>query len=55
MYVCIYIALELQHLLDEERLIGVPLLIFANKQDLLSALSPVGKEYIVCNINIVYI
>lgn len=30
---------ELQSLLDEERLAGVPVLIFANKQDLMSALS----------------
>lgn len=30
---------ELQALLDEERLAGVPVLIFANKQDLMSALS----------------
>eukprot|EP01033_Poteriospumella_lacustris_P010451 gene10451-7430_t len=32
-------GLELQMLLEEERLRGVPLVIFANKQDLLSALS----------------
>lgn len=32
-------GLELQQLLDEEKLQGVPVLIFANKQDLLSALS----------------
>lgn len=33
-------GLELQQLLEEEKLAGVPLLLFANKQDLLSALSP---------------
>ena len=33
-------GVELQQLLEEEKLAGVPLLIFANKQDLLSALSP---------------
>jgi ADP-ribosylation factor-like protein 3 len=33
-------GVELQALLDEERLSHVPLLIMANKQDLLSALSP---------------
>jgi ADP-ribosylation factor-like protein 3 len=32
-------AIELQQLLDEEKLSGVPVLIYANKQDLLSALS----------------
>jgi ADP-ribosylation factor-like protein 3 len=32
-------GIELQQLLEEEKLSGVPLLIFANKQDLLSALS----------------
>jgi ADP-ribosylation factor-like protein 3 len=32
-------GVELQQLLEEEKLSGVPLLIFANKQDLLSALS----------------
>lgn len=31
-------GVELQQLLEEEKLSGVPLLIFANKQDLLSAL-----------------
>jgi len=31
---------ELQQLLDEERLGHVPLLVMANKQDLLNALSP---------------
>mmetsp|Transcript_26095 Transcript_26095/g.61984 ORF Transcript_26095/g.61984 Transcript_26095/m.61984 type:complete len:182 (+) Transcript_26095:106-651(+) len=31
---------ELQSLLEEEKLAGVPLLIFANKQDLLNALPP---------------
>ena len=31
---------ELASLLEEEKLAGVPLLIFANKQDLLSAASP---------------
>ena len=30
---------ELNHLLKEEKLVGVPLLVFANKQDLLNALS----------------
>lgn len=34
-------GVELQQLLEEEKLSGVPLLIFANKQDLLNALSPV--------------
>ena len=29
---------ELQALLEEDKLVGVPLLIFANKQDLLSSL-----------------
>lgn len=33
-------GVELQQLLDEERLSHVPLLIMANKQDLLNALSP---------------
>ena len=33
-------GVELQQLLDEERLSHVPLLVMANKQDLLSALSP---------------
>lgn len=33
-------GIELQQLLEEDRLAGVPLLIFANKQDLLTALSP---------------
>lgn len=32
-------AEELQSLLEEDKLAGVPLLIFANKQDLLSSLS----------------
>ena len=33
-------GIELQQLLDEERLSSIPLLIMANKQDLISALSP---------------
>lgn len=33
-------GVELQQLLDEERLGRVPLLIMANKQDLINALSP---------------
>jgi ADP-ribosylation factor-like protein 3 len=33
-------GVELQQLLDEERLAHVPLLVMANKQDLLNALSP---------------
>lgn len=33
-------GIELQQLLDEEKLSGVPLLVFANKQDLLNALHP---------------
>ena len=33
-------GVELQQLLDEEKLAYVPLLIMANKQDLLNALSP---------------
>ncbi len=33
-------GLELSQLLEEEKLAGVPLLIFANKQDLLNALAP---------------
>ena len=33
-------AVELQQVLDEERLSHVPLLVMANKQDLLNALSP---------------
>ena len=33
-------GVELQQLLDEERLSHVPLLVMANKQDLLNALSP---------------
>eukprot|EP01041_Mallomonas_annulata_P001826 gene1826-3537_t len=33
-------SIELQQLLDEERLTGVPVLLFANKQDLLNALTP---------------
>lgn len=32
-------GIELQQLLDEEKLMGIPLVIFANKQDLLSALT----------------
>lgn len=32
--------MELQQLLDEEKLANVPLLIMANKQDLMNALSP---------------
>lgn len=36
-------GIELQQLLEEDRLLGIPLLIFANKQDLLTALSPTGK------------
>jgi ADP-ribosylation factor-like protein 3 len=32
-------GVELQQLLDEEKLAGLPLIIFANKQDLLSSLS----------------
>eukprot|EP01038_Epipyxis_sp_PR26KG_P011653 gene11653-15605_t len=32
-------GIELQQLMEEEKLAGVPLLIFANKQDLLSALN----------------
>jgi len=34
-------GIELTQLLDEEKLAGLPLLIFANKQDLVSALSAV--------------
>lgn len=33
-------SVELQQLLDEEKLSHVPLLVLANKQDLLNALSP---------------
>lgn len=33
-------GVELKQLLDEERLANVPLLIFANKQDLMNALQP---------------
>jgi len=33
-------GVELSQLLDEEKLSGVPLLLYANKQDLLSALGP---------------
>ena len=33
-------GVELQQLLDEEKLANVPLLIMANKQDLMNALSP---------------
>lgn len=33
-------AVELQQLLDEEKLSSVPVLIFANKQDLLNAATP---------------
>jgi ADP-ribosylation factor-like protein 3 len=33
-------GIELNQLLEEEKLAGVPLLIFANKQDLLNALAP---------------
>lgn len=33
-------CVELRQLLDEEKLSGVPLLIFANKQDLISAAAP---------------
>ncbi|EDO28169.1 predicted protein, partial [Nematostella vectensis] len=31
---------ELDELLEEEKLIGVPLLVFANKQDLMNAATP---------------
>ena len=37
-------AEELEGLLEEEKLRGVPLLVLANKQDLLSALTPVEIE-----------
>ena len=39
-------GIELQQLMDEERLANVPLLVMANKQDLISALSPaeISKE-----------
>lgn len=33
-------GVELKQLLDEERLANTPLLIFANKQDLMNALQP---------------
>jgi ADP-ribosylation factor-like protein 3 len=33
-------GVELKQLLDEERLANTPLLIFANKQDLMNALAP---------------
>ena len=33
-------GVELNQLLDEEKLAGVPLLIFANKQDLMNAMGP---------------
>ena len=33
-------GIELQQLLDEEKLSNVPLLVMANKQDLLNALTP---------------
>ena len=32
-------GIELQQIIDEEKLSGVPLLIYANKQDLLNSLS----------------
>jgi ADP-ribosylation factor-like protein 3 len=37
-------GVELQQLLEEDRLLGIPLLIFANKQDLLTALTPTGMS-----------
>ena len=39
-------GVELNQLLEEEKLAGVPLLIFANKQDLVNAMSP--DEVTVC-------
>ncbi len=33
-------GVELQALLEEEKLAGVPVLIFANKKDLMNAMSP---------------
>ena len=33
-------GVELQSLLEEEKLAGVPLLIFANKKDLMNAMTP---------------
>lgn len=36
-------GLELANLLEQEKLQNVPVLIFANKQDLITALSPGGK------------
>ncbi|KAL9983652.1 hypothetical protein ACROYT_G005856 [Oculina patagonica] len=45
-------GLELYELLEEEKLNGVPLLVFANKQDLLSALPPdeISTELTLTNI-----
>lgn len=37
MLACVCVCQELAELLDEEKLSGVPVLIFANKQDLLTA------------------
>jgi len=44
-------GVELQQLLDEERLSHVPLLVMANKQDLLNALSPTGEWHMHTSIN----
>lgn len=39
---------ELQKLLEEDKLAGVPILIFANKQDLINALPPDEIEETLC-------
>ncbi len=38
-------GLELQDLLSEEKLVGVPILVFANKQDLVSRKVFISKKY----------
>jgi signal recognition particle receptor subunit beta len=42
-------SVELSQLLEEEKLKGVPVLIFANKQDLANAMSP--DQVIFCSSN----
>ena len=41
-------AEELQSLLEEDKLAGVPLLIYANKQDLLSSMTAEEIEEMLC-------
>ena len=39
---------ELQKLLEEDKIAGVPILVYANKQDLISALSADEIEELLC-------